>query len=213
MPLMHFRHHIIFLMLIAASCDQGHEPSKPDHMVVREAPVQVLVQPLGTGLSTRFIQRSFENIKKHVLGAQLSETRPMPTSAYLPSRDRYRADSLIRWLHGMAGPDQVILAITNLDISTTKDSIADWGVMGLGYQPGNACVASDFRLVKKEYFWKIALHELGHTAGLSHCPVDTCLMVDAEGHDRTEVMKDFCPSCRKQLENKGWLSAGTSSDQ
>lgn len=200
-------------MLIAASCDQGREHLKPDGKKIPTAPVQVNIQPLGAGLSARFIQRAFEDIKKHVPGVELAETRSMPMTAYLPSRDRYRADSLIRWLHGMTGSDQVVLAITNLDISTTKDSIADWGVMGLGYRPGNACIASDFRLAKKEYLWKIALHELGHTAGLPHCPVDTCLMVDAEGHDRTGKMKDFCPSCRKQLEDKGWLSVSTSTDQ
>lgn len=60
----------------------------------------------------------------------------------------------------------------------------DFGVMGLGYRPGKACVASSFRLNKEnldEQFYKIAIHELGHTQGLSHCPEKMCFMRSAEG--------------------------------
>lgn len=32
------------------------------------------------------------------------------------------------------------------DIATKKGSVDNYGIMGLGYQPGNACIVSAFRL-------------------------------------------------------------------
>ena len=85
--------------------------------------------------------------------------------------------------------------------------MADFGVMGLGYRPGNACVASTFRLNaenKSEQFYKVAIHELGHTQGLKHCPDKTCFMRDAEGKNPTNEEKDFCQNCKKVLRSKHW---------
>jgi archaemetzincin len=80
--------------------------------------------------------------------------------------------------------------------------------MGLGFEPGNACVISTFRLSKTNFaaqFYKVALHELGHTQGLPHCPNKTCLMRDAEGSNHLDEETGFCPSCKAYLKSKGWL--------
>jgi archaemetzincin len=42
-----------------------------------------------------------------------------------------------------------VLGITDKDISSTKGVHADWGVMGLGFCPGSACVISSFRVKNK----------------------------------------------------------------
>jgi archaemetzincin len=79
--------------------------------------------------------------------------------------------------------------------------------MGLGYCPGKSCVASTFRLHGNNRFEKlvkVALHELGHTEGLNHCPEKTCLLRDAEGKDHLNEEKGFCASCKKYLIKKGW---------
>ncbi|MFL5753076.1 MAG: matrixin family metalloprotease [Bacteroidia bacterium] len=99
------------------------------------------------------------------------------------------------------------IGITSKDISTTKDQYKDWGVMGLGFCPGNSCIASTFRLGKKEIpiqLFKVAIHELGHTQGLNHCEVKTCFMRDAEGGNPTNEEKEFCPKCKLILINAGW---------
>lgn len=179
----------------SVSIHEGHPILKPK---------KIIVLPLGRNLSSDFIHESFNNIQKVIPGAQLRSTMSMPSFAYYAPRARYRADSLISWMSSMAKPDEVYIGITNLDISTTKDNYLDWGVMGLGYRPGNACIASQFRLKNKTSFWKVALHELGHTAGLDHCPVKSCLMRDAEGKDHTDEEKEFCPSCKHQLLLQGW---------
>ena len=57
---------------------------------------------------------------------------------------------------------------------------------------------------KTEQFYKVALHELGHTEGLPHCKNKTCLMRDAEGGNPLNEEKEFCISCKKYLKGKKW---------
>lgn len=131
----------------------------------------------------------------------------LPASAYYAPRNRYRADSLLHFLGRRGSADTVVIGLTGKDISTTKGNVADWGVMGLGYRPGNACVVSLFRLSKTErgsQFYKVAIHELGHTQGLPHCPDPACFMRDAEGGNPLNEEKDFCKSCKTFLQSKGW---------
>ncbi|WP_317125309.1 hypothetical protein [Flavobacterium cutihirudinis] len=114
---------------------------------------------------------------------------------------------MIKCLKNNIGKDSVIVGLSNSDISTTKNGISDWGVMGLGYNPGTACVVSDFRLSvknKNQQFYKLVLHELGHTAGLPHCKIKTCLMRDAEGGNPLDQEKCFCKDCKSFLKSKGW---------
>lgn len=79
--------------------------------------------------------------------------------------------------------------------------------MGLGYMPGNACVISTFRLKgnnQAEKLYKVAIHELGHTQGLPHCPDKSCFMRDAEGKDHLNEEVHFCPKCKAYLIKRGW---------
>ncbi len=135
----------------------------------------------------------------------------LPDFAYYEPRNRYKADSLLKFLK-MKLPKEYnfILGITNKDISTKDETYEDWGIFGLGFLGGPSCVVSDFRLKKSakdinhlhERLIKVVLHELGHTFGLPHCTADnSCLMEDADGTiksvDREE--KYLCESCKKKL--------------
>ena len=129
--------------------------------------------------------RAFYPIDVRVLPCQ-----ELPKAAYYPPRKRYRAERLLAYLnHRMPKDGWRILGLTDVDISTTKDPVADWGVMGLGELPGTATVISSFRCRKKarnaahaiERLSKVAVHEIGHTLGLPHCPTRGCLMEDAMG--------------------------------
>lgn len=151
----------------------------------------------------KFIQKSKQLIQTWFYEKNID----FPENSYYKPRNRYRADSIIKSLKSKIGEDSVIVGLSNLDISTTKNAIKDWGVMGLGYKPGKACVVSDFRLShnnKNQQFYKLVLHELGHTAGLPHCAVKTCLMRDAEGANPLDEEKDFCNTCKSFLKTKGW---------
>ncbi len=130
----------------------------------------------------------------------------LPRKAYYPARNRYRADTIIDWLSELANGNQVIVGLTTKDISASKGEYADWGIMGLGQCPGNSCVVSSFRLKNlcDSQLFKVVIHELGHTQGLEHCPVESCFMRDAEGRNTTDEEFDFCPACKKRLRSKGW---------
>jgi archaemetzincin len=54
-------------------------------------------------------------------------------------------------------------------------------------------------------FYKVAIHELGHTQGLPHCENKTCYMRDAEGGNPLEEEVDFCKTCKMFLKNRGWV--------
>ncbi|HTE00041.1 MAG TPA: hypothetical protein VK668_12185 [Mucilaginibacter sp.] len=138
----------------------------------------------------------------------LRKSIPLPLTSFSPPKNRYRADSIINYLNHFGSADTVIIGLTNKDISTSKEKILDWGVMGLGFQPGNACVVSTFRLSKTELsgqLYKLALHELGHTQGLPHCKNPACYMRDAEGGNHLDEETGFCQSCKSFLKSKGWL--------
>ena len=181
------------------------EKSK-DNAVKNGEEITILIQPFEDVKPKQLAEIS-ENIRKIYPKIKILEPIDFPKNAYYQPRNRYRADSIIKYLRTKTPNNYVTLALTNKDISVTKGKVADFGVMGLGYRPGNACVASSFRLNtinKNEQFYKIAIHELGHTQGLKHCPDKTCFMRDAEGKNPTNEEKDFCQNCKKVLRSKHW---------
>ena len=151
--------------------------------------------------------RAFYPVEVKVLPAV-----PLPKSAWYKPRQRWRADKLLDFL-GIRMPvdGAKVLGLTSADISTTKGTNRDWGVLGLGTLDGKSCVISTFRTsrgvsaqVARQRLAKVAVHEVGHTFDLEHCPNRGCLMEDAMGKVATcDREDDLCPQCRKALAAKG----------
>ena len=111
----------------------------------------------------------------------------------------------------------LVIGLTEQPISTTKGKIYDWGIAGLGQLPGKSCVLTAylFRGLKKKdrahylrYMENLVLHELGHTLGVDHCPLDRCIMADAKGNALRAArasINEYCPRCHNQL--RQWLRA------
>ncbi len=139
---------------------------------------------------------------------ELLPARPLPDETYYKPRNRYRADKLLDALDDMLPePRQRIIGITEVDISTTKGQYLDWGIFGLGRRPGHLCVVSAWRLRSKTSqdtfharIRKVSVHEVGHTLGLPHCPMKSCIMEDAKGRVSTvDRATGFCSECRRKL--------------
>lgn len=186
----------LFIILICIGFFAYHKFYKHSHKVIVIQPFDDFSQELS-----KTVLKQLQTINSNTI---LRKSIPLPKSCYYPKRNRYRADKLIRYLKQFGSTDTVIIGLTSKDISTTNGNIEDWGIMGLGYCPGNACVVSTFRLAKnklKEQFFKVAIHELGHTQGLPHCSVKTCFMRDAEGGNPLNEETDFCVDCKNYLTN------------
>jgi archaemetzincin len=138
---------------------------------------------------------------------------PLPQSAWYAPRKRYRAEALLSFLDGVAANEPAgtrVLGMTDVDISTTKGRVYDWGVFGLGEIGRRNCVISIFRLRRgakgpEHLAFRVsstAVHEVGHTLGLPHCPTARCVMQDAEGSIRNTDAGTgkLCASCRATVD-------------
>jgi len=86
----------------------------------------------------------------------------------------------LNFVFGLAGRDRAVIALPRLRA----------GALG---EPADSSL---FRQrVAKE-----AVHELGHTFGLGHCPNRHCVMAFSNSLHDTDVKSDkFCPICRERL--------------
>ncbi len=186
------------LLILAALCVCNGLPYKTP-------PKTLLLIPIGV-IDTHTANRSYALLNQKIANIYLAPAIKFPPTAYVAARNRYRADTCLKYLTKKYGKDTVAIGLTSQDLSTTKNNIADWGIMGLGQRPGNACIISTYRLKtknKQEQATKVLLHEIGHTQNLKHCPTKTCLMRDAEGGNPLDDETDFCPKCYKHLQKAG----------
>jgi len=133
-----------------------------------------------------------------------------PSPAYDPARDQYDSTRLLlelkaRWegrVMGAAGLDLFIPVLTF--------------VFGEAEMGGRAAVFSIHRL-RQEFYGlppnrdllveravREMLHELGHLAGLPHCPDAACLMSPAHSVEQVDAKSaEYCPACQAGLECAG----------
>lgn len=147
--------------------------------------------------------RTFYGMKVLVMPRQ-----SMPENCRLNNSSRYSAPAMLTWLKKQK-PSHCdrILGVTHLDIYTQKGPFPHWGIFGLGYKPGVACIVSDYRLKKfghktDTFITLVTLHEVGHNLGLPHCSRHpSCLMNDAKGTAKTlfTEKKWLCVHCRTLL--------------
>lgn len=194
-------YHLLFCLLVVFSCSE-----KKQKIIEKDKETTILIQPFKD-IETEKVNFIAKEIAKICPNVRILKPIDFPENTYYKPRNRYRADSVISYLNKKTKDGFITIGLTSKDISVTKGKIKDFGVMGLGFRPGKACVASDFRLNKQnsnEQFFKIAIHELGHTQGLKHCPTKICFMRDSEGKNPTNEEKEFCEKCKNVLISKNW---------
>jgi archaemetzincin len=203
------RYIISALFVFLNSCNSNSHFSFETPALVIETPV-VYLQPFGR-MDDSLVEEVYKKLNDSV-NAVIKILPPVafPLNSYYKPRNRYLADSIIYFLQSKAKPAAYFIGLTDNDISTQKNGGANWGVMGLGYKPGNACVASTYRLKKgnknlKQRFYKVIIHELGHNYGLPHCANKGCYMMDAEGKMKMDEEHFFCQKCHSFLALKSFF--------
>ena len=159
-----------------------------------------------------------ENIKIELSGVlpqpaeiEIAPEEKLPESAYNPSRKQYRAGAILEYLL-----PRIRISLKNERALIIAD--VDLYEKGLNYVFGKAesnrgvCIISLARL-RNEFYGlkpnpelflkrsiKEAVHELGHTWGIVHCPNPKCVMYFSNSildTDRKDFI--FCSLCQKKL--------------
>ena len=134
----------------------------------------------------------------------------IPSWAYNSHRDQYRASNVLAYVSKFA-KDCKALGVMDIDLYEEGLNF----VFGEAYCPGYAAIISLFRLRPQFYgeepdeklflerALKEALHEMGHTYGLDHCPNRKCVMAFSNTIWDTDYKEArYCRSCWRELERR-----------
>jgi len=137
--------------------------------------------------------------------------RALPADqAYEPLRGQWNAARLLQELEALEDglPADRVLGVTDLDLAI---SILTF-VFGLAHLGSRASLISLYRLRSEFYglpkapdqllarLEKEALHELGHTYGLTHCPDYACVMHFSNAVEEVDLKEArYCPACAGRL--------------
>jgi archaemetzincin len=146
-------------------------------------------------------------ILKHTgLSAVLSRVAIDPLLAFDRVRGQYSSTLLLENLPG--AEDGTTLAVTDLDLYVPVLTF----VFGEAQLNGPKAIVSVHRLQPEYYglpgddsllksrLGKEAVHELGHTFGLVHCPIPDCVMYSSSYVEEIDLKgAGYCPQCRKEM--------------
>lgn len=219
-----FKHLIIiaFALLIGSatwSCSNNAKRIKNVEMVSKNEPdcvcphCRILIQPYDVFSQDKALEVSKQlerALNEHMKGLAVADVQIMPNKPLTEDlmnkgKTRYRASKILDQQQDMVKqPGDVVIGLTDKDISTSVHGYEDWGILGLSYLNKSNCVISTYRVKDKSQFWKVVLHEFGHGfLGLPHCPNNdsSCFMVDANGKPNLTPERHFCDSCSKLIPN------------
>jgi archaemetzincin len=129
-----------------------------------------------------------------------------PNEAYDSSRSQHHSTRILAMLEPIIHDLnlQRLLGLTALDLYVPGMNF----VFGEARLPGKVGVVSTYRLksskserILEDRVLKEAMHEIGHTLGLKHCPNGSCVMYFSERlSDTDRKLAEFCDTCRPKVE-------------
>ena len=148
-------------------------------------------------------------LEKRFMGCQILSPIPMPRDAYNPRRGQYLSSLILRDLDLIPSSDNAkLLGVADEDLYVPRLNFV-FGEARLG---GRSAVIALPRLRQEFYGYppnerlfrermlKEAVHELGHTLGLGHCPNPLCVMHFSNSLRDTDVKSSFfCHRCYEKL--------------
>lgn len=202
------------IIILMSSCSSGKKTSSTEDdsdtlcTCPPESYVHIDLQPLGD-FTQKEANQLKEELEKHLVPIYPSEIevlpkKDIPASCLYKPRNRYWAGKILGFLKQQnQGSDFVTIGLTHRDISTSIHGQYNYGIMGLSFRPGDACVVSTFRLKRKDDLWKVTTHEFLHSRGLPHCKKDDlkCLMQDAHGKNTFYMKNGLCQDCQNSLKS------------
>lgn len=167
----------------------------------------ILLIPIGevNEASIKTLNQALEEIFGQE--TQIGESIALPQESWNQRRGQYIASKLLARLPFPSSLSDRVLGIADVDVFAS----------GLNFVFGEADIArrtafiSLWRLRQEFYCLpqnqslfrertlKEAVHELGHTYGLGHCPDSTCVMYFSNSLRDTDIKGwDFCPNCKEK---------------
>ena len=171
----------------------------------------ILISPVGE-LSSELIEVLSREIKRIFgfateTGALLQDL----SFALDPNRNQYHSTLILGQLAARMPPNaKRVLGVAQVDLFIPILTHV-YGEAQLG---GKACIVSTFRLneghsgmtIQKKHVDRIvkeAIHELGHTFKLRHCPDHTCIMHYCRNEEDVDRKSDqLCRYCKIMLEDE-----------
>ncbi len=143
---------------------------------------------------------------------QMNGVVPVPERALNTRRNQYCSPVLLSNLPPPARLDDKVLGVTDVDIFTSNLNF----IFGQAEVGGGRALIS-LRRLRPEYYHltpneslfrervlKEAVHELGHTLGLGHCPHPSCVMHFSTFLGETDTKGwEFCPFCCARQPGRG----------
>jgi archaemetzincin len=175
---------------------------------MREPTIEIV--PVGD-VAANILQQLPQKIAERFPGRQIRiapQGLAHPDYAFAPRRNQYQAGPILEQLSRFDPHAQRVLGVADLDLFTPGLNF----IFGQAQSGGPTAMIALARLHPE--FWgqpanqqrfqertlKEAVHELGHTYGLEHCRLPTCVMHFSNTLAETDRKSDhFCPRHQAQV--------------
>ncbi len=169
----------------------------------------IYLLPIGK-ISQTFFNKLGKDLKNRFdKDCQILEPLDLPGYVYTLDREQYQAGKILDRISELELPIGCkVLGICDVDLYSSGLNF----VFGQAEMGDRDCVVSLFRLNPKFYGQKFneqifysrilkeAVHELGHTFRLHHCPDAKCVMHFSNSLEDTDYKEnEFCEKCKGKL--------------
>jgi len=179
------------------------EPNIADHII--------LISPVGD-FSDELIEAIAGEIQRVFGFSSAIETVLQDISFALDQNRNQHHSTMILEQLAAGAPDRAVRVIALAQVDLFIPILTH--VYGEAQLGGTACIVSTFRLnegrsgmnISRKYIGRVvkeAVHELGHTFNLRHCPEDSCIMHYCRNEEDVDRKSDeLCRYCKVMLEDE-----------